>query len=74
MEINNDNKQKTTPTNTRKRRNIQVTLVFQDKTYSQIGTAVPQIREQLLKDMLTDRANDINALPMEIYYTKSKRL
>lgn len=66
--------QKTTPTNTRKRRNIQVTLVFQDKSYSQIGTSVPQIREQLFKDMLNDRAADITALPIEIYYTKSKRL
>jgi hypothetical protein len=71
MEINNT-QQKTTPTNLRKRRNLQVTLVFQDKTYSQIGTATAQIREQLLKDMITDRANDIAALPMEIYYTKSK--
>jgi hypothetical protein len=73
MEINND-QEKTTPTNTRKRRNIQVTLVFQDKTYTRIGTASAQIREQLLKDMLTGRANDVAALPMEIYYMKSKHL
>jgi hypothetical protein len=74
MEINNKQQQKTTPTNTRKRRNMQVTLVFQEKTYSQIGTVIAQIREQLLKDMLTDRANDIAALPMEVYYTRSKHL
>jgi len=71
MEINNNNQQKTTP---RKRRNLQVTLVFQGKTYSQIGIANAQIREQLLKDMIADRADDLAALPMEIYYTKSKRL
>jgi len=73
MEINN-NQQKTTPTNTHKRRNIQVTLVFQGKTYSQIGTVVAQVREQLIKDMITDRADDIAAIPMEMYYTNSKRL
>ena len=33
-----------------------------------------QIREQLLKEMIADRANDITALPMDIYYIKSKRL
>jgi hypothetical protein len=71
MEINNNNQQKTTP---RKRRNLQVTLVFQGKTYSHIGIANAQIREQLLKDMIADRADDLAALPMEIYYTKSKRL
>jgi hypothetical protein len=70
MEINNNQSK----TNIRKRRNIQVTLVFQEKTYTQIGTAISQIREQLLQQMITDRANDIAALPMEIYYTKSKRL
>ncbi|CAF3359818.1 unnamed protein product [Rotaria sp. Silwood1] len=70
-EINN-NQQKATSTNTRKRRNLQVTLVFQDKTYSKIGTTTTQIREQLLKEMITDRANDIAALPMEIYYIKKK--
>jgi len=72
MEINN-NQQKSTPTNIHKQRNIQVTLVFQDKTYSQIGTTIAQIREQLLKDMLADRAADIAALPADIYYAKSKR-
>jgi hypothetical protein len=74
MEVNN-NQQKTTPsTQTRKRRRLQVILIFQDKTYSRIGTANAYIREQLLKEMLTDRAFDITALPMEIYYMKSKRL
>jgi len=73
MEINN-NQQKITPTNTHKRRNIQVTLVFQGKTYTQIGTIVAQIREQLIKDMITDRADDIAAIPMEMYYNNSKRL
>jgi len=73
MEINN-NQQKTTPTNTHKRRNIQVKLVFQGKTYSKIGTIVSQTREQLLKDMITDRADDIAAIPMEMYYNNSKRL
>ncbi len=58
----------------RKRRNFQVTLVFQGKTYSQIGVANAYIREQLLKEMVADRADDLAALPMEIYYTKSKRL
>lgn len=56
----------------RKRRNLQVTLVFQDKTYTKIGTTTTQIREQLLNEMVADRANDITALPMEIYYIKSK--
>ncbi|CAF1539825.1 unnamed protein product [Rotaria magnacalcarata] len=71
LEINN-NQQKSSVANPRKRRNLQVTLVFQDKTYSQIGTTTNQIREQLLKEMIADRANDIAALPMEIYYIKKK--
>ncbi|CAF0959548.1 unnamed protein product [Adineta steineri] len=66
METNNNTQQKT------KQKNIQVTLVFQDKKYSKIGTIIPQIREQLLKDMVTDRAADIAALPADIYYAKSK--
>jgi hypothetical protein len=70
MEINNI-QQKTTP---RKRRNLQVTLIFQDKIYTQIGIANAQIREQLLRDMIKDRADDLAALPMEIYYTNSKQL
>ena len=69
MEIKNTVEQKTTP---RKRRNFQVKLIFQDKTYSKIGLANAQIREELFKDMLTDRADDLAALPMEIYYTHSK--
>ncbi len=72
MEINNQ--QKTTPTTPRKKRNLQITLVFQDKTYTQTGIATAQIREQLLKDMINDRADDIAALPMEIYYAKSKNV
>ncbi|CAF0995468.1 unnamed protein product [Adineta steineri] len=64
METNNNTQQKT------KQKNIQVTLVFQDKKYSKIGTIIPQIREQLLKDMVTDRAADIAALPADIYYAK----
>lgn len=72
MEINNENStQKTTP---RKRRNFQVKLIFQEKIYSKNGLANAQIREQLLKEMLTDRADDLAALPMEIYYTYSKHL
>ena len=56
----------------RKRRNFQVTLVFQEKSYSKIGLANAQIREQLLKEMITDRADDLAALPKDIYYTNSK--
>lgn len=56
----------------RKRRYFQVNLVFQEKIYSKIGMANAQIREQLLKEMLTDRADDLAALPMDIYYTNSK--
>lgn len=58
--------------NTTKQRSIQVTLVFQDKTYSRTGTVLAQIREQLLKDMLVDRADDVAAIPIQFYYSKSK--
>ncbi|CAF0941192.1 unnamed protein product [Adineta ricciae] len=58
--------------NTTKQRSIQVTLVFQDKTYSRTGTVLAQIREQLLKDMLVDRADDIAAIPIQFYYSKKK--
>ena len=66
-----DNKQMDT-SNGRKRRAFEVTLIFQDKTYVRIGTGVAQLREQLFQDMLADRADDLAALPMEIYYLKSK--
>ena len=71
MEINvvENPGQKTTP---RKRRKFQVKLVFQEKTYSKTGLANAQIREELFKEMLADRAADLSTLPMEIYYTHSK--
>lgn len=62
---------KSTATNARKRRNFQVSLVFQEKVYSQIGPATAQIREQLFKDLANDRAEEIARLPNEIYYTQS---
>ncbi|UJR36526.1 hypothetical protein I4U23_029247 [Adineta vaga] len=59
-------------TNTSKQKYIQVTLVFQDKTYSRTGTILAQIREQLLKDMLDDHAVDVAAIPIQFYYSKKK--
>lgn len=62
---------KSTAINGRKRRNFEVSLVFQQKIYSQIGPATPQIREQLFKDLVKDRTDEIARLPKEIYYAQS---
>ena len=63
---------KPTPVNGRERRSLQVSLVFQEKTYSRMGMATAQMREDLLREMLVDRAEDIAAISMDTYYTKSK--
>ena len=57
---------------TRKRRSLQVKLVFQTKTYSRTGAASALIREQLLQDMIADRAADLAGIPLDMYYTKSE--
>lgn len=61
-----------TTNGTRKRRALQVKLVFQKKTYSRTGAASALIREQLLQDMVADRASDLEAITLDMYCTKSK--
>ena len=49
-----------------------MTLVFQEKFYRRTGAANAQIRDELLRDLIADRAEEFDRLNLEMFCEKSK--